>query len=231
MDQAQRTQRPIIRDAGAAEILASRWRVGGPGDQAAAAEAALSSIVAAPGLLRCSLFRGVDEPTLVAVLQSANAGPATSPTSADLGAAIRASVPAARLDWQERASPHVSWRPDAARDFGCLVVVRQPLKRPSPRVQSEWVDAVIAALESDVEPNPDLHAATFFFAVDGAHVLNLAEWSSAEAHRAALGRGAVGQHGSIGATARWRAARGHPGITPEHEVGRYTFIGAVEPEG
>ncbi|WP_434419218.1 hypothetical protein [Nannocystis pusilla] len=60
-------------------------------------------------------------------------------------------------------------------------------------------------------------------------MLNLAEWTSAEAHRAALRRGSVGQHGSLGDSPAWRAARAHPGIVAEHEVRRYRLVAAVEP--
>jgi hypothetical protein len=60
-------------------------------------------------------------------------------------------------------------------------------------------------------------------------VLNLAEWTSADAHHAALKPVDFGQGGSLGESAEWRATRSHPGITPDHEVARYELVGSAEP--
>ncbi|WP_324951415.1 hypothetical protein [Archangium sp.] len=111
------------------------------------------------------------------------------------------------------------------------MVVRQLLLRPDPQAQRDWVDTVLVALEADPHPPAGLLSATFFLPDDGAHVLNLAEWTSAAAHRAALQRGADprAQHGSIGDSPLWRAVRSHPGIRAEHEVRRFQLLGAVEP--
>jgi hypothetical protein len=133
------------------------------------------------------------------------------------------------VDWEEAASPYRSYASAAGEVAGCLVVVRQPLVRPDARIQRDWVDTVLAALEAETEPIPGLCTASFFLAADGGCVLNLAEWTSADAHRVALQRGSAGQYGSLGASSAWRAARQHPGIRADHEVRRYQLVGAVEP--
>ncbi len=125
--------------------------------------------------------------------------------------------------WSAEAERVASWR--AARDgrAECLVVVRQPLKRPDPAGQRDWVTTVLRALDGDASPPDGLLSANFFATRDGAVVYNFAEWASAEAHRKALQRGSYGQHGSLGSSQLWRAAREHPAITPEHEVRRYAL--------
>ncbi len=227
----QRTDRTQIRDARAGAVIPSCWTLETPEAQIAAAEAALSAMPAEPGLLRFGIFRGIEDLTLFLLSQWTDeaARDAYIVVSGKPRAATDAAVPNIRRDWREPASLYRSFISDASAEVGCLVVVRQPLERPAPRIQRSWADTVIAALESDADPLPGLCTANFFLAADGGHVLNLAEWTSAEAHRAALQRGSVGQHGSLGASPEYEASRSHPGITAEHDVRRYEFFGAVEP--
>jgi hypothetical protein len=107
------------------------------------------------------------------------------------------------------------------------VVVRQPLKAPDPAAERDWVSTVLRALDGDATPPEGLLTANFFAGRDGASVYNLAEWTSAEAHRTALTIGRHGPYGSIGLSDLWRAAREHPAITAEHEVRRYARHGAL----
>jgi hypothetical protein len=131
-------------------------------------------------------------------------------------------VPAeAEVEWLADAEVIARWRAAEGGEPGCLVVVRQPLVRPDRDALREWVSTVLRALDGDPSPPAGLLTANFFASRDGGFVLNFAEWTSPEAHRAALTLGSYGQHGSIGSSALWRATREHPAITPEHEVHRY----------
>jgi hypothetical protein len=70
---------------------------------------------------------------------------------------------------------------------GCLVTVTVDFDGPDPRRQRAWVDNTFAAAGT-VDPSPDagMLAAHFHVSLDGTRVLNLAEWTSAQAHRDAL---------------------------------------------
>lgn len=227
----RRTDRLDIRDPRAGAVLASVWTLPTVAAQHEAAEASLSAMPGEPGLLRYSVLRGVDDLTLFHLSLWADAAARDTYTAgANEGpkSAVDAAVPEIRRDWRDAASPYRSIVFDRESPAACLVVVRQPLRRPDPATQRSWVDTVIAALESDAEPTPGLRAASFFAASDGAHVLNLAEWADADAHRAALKPVDVGRGESIGESPQWRASRSHPGILSEHEVRRYELAGAVE---
>lgn len=223
----------LIRDREAGAVIVSCWTLQSSEDQIAAARAALSAMPLAPGLLRFSVFRGLEDFTLLIFSQWVDdaARDAYITVSEGPRAVVDDALPRIHRDWREPAAPYRSFISSEDQQPGCLVIVRQPLKRPDHRVQRDWADTVIAALETDIEPEPGLCTATFFLAKDGGHVLNLAEWTSADAHRAALRRGNIGQHGSLGQSPQWQATRSHPGIRPDHDVRRYEFFGAIEPGG
>ncbi|PCC73613.1 Antibiotic biosynthesis monooxygenase [Nannocystis exedens] len=210
--------RALICAPRARAIRASRWAFPTP-EEREAAIAALASFPARPGLVRLGVFADVEDPSLF-VLSQRGDGAGTDDTVA---------APPGHCEWQVSASPYRSFVREAAGEASCLVVVRQPLVRPDRSVQRDWVDTVLAALAGEPEPPPGLRAATFFLSEDGGCVLNLAEWTSAEAHRAALQPSGIGQYGSLGDSPAWRAARAHPGIVAEHEVRRYRLVAAVEP--
>lgn len=227
----RRTDRLDIRDPRAGAVLASVWTLPTPAAQHEAAEASLRAMPGEPGLLRYSVFRGVEDVTLFHLSQWADAAARDTYTAgANEGpkSAVDTAVPEIRRDWRDAASPYRSIVFDGDAPAACFVVVRQPLRRPDTATQQSWVDAVITALGSDAEPPAGLRAASFFAASDGAHVLNLAEWGDADAHRAALQPIDSGGGESIGDSPQWRAARSHPGIVSEHEVHRYELAGAVE---
>jgi hypothetical protein len=194
--------RPSAASVGA--VCAARWSLPSEPERAALAR---ELAAAEPAL---ELFDDVEAPQLLATAW-AEAG-APLPSLPPLGA-----QPA----WKAVADRVANWRAEGSETPGCLVVVRQPLRAPDPDGQRDWIAAVLRALDGDDHPPEGLIAATFFASRDGAVVYNFAEWTSPDAHRAALQRGSYGQHGSIGASALWRATREHPVITPEHEVRRY----------
>lgn len=166
------------------------------------------------------LFEDADDPALLAVnWQPERALPLAWPLDFS-----GAPDPA----WCAEADIVARW--SARRDDApaCLVVVRQPFTLATREAQCDWVATVLRALESDAEPPAGLLTANFFASRDGALVLNLAEWTSADAHREALKRGSYGQHGSIGSSPQWKATREHPAISREHEVHRYLPIDRTE---
>lgn len=123
--------------------------------------------------------------------------------------------------WVDVAVPAGAWTSGRSGPGECIVLVRQPLERPSAIIQTSWVDQALLALNGDAEPPDGLISANFFATHDEAAVLNFARWTSPEAHREALARGHYGQHDSIGKSPLWQATREHPGISAEHEVCRY----------
>ncbi|MCP9489217.1 MAG: antibiotic biosynthesis monooxygenase [Solirubrobacteraceae bacterium MAG38_C4-C5] len=225
------SDRIAVRDERAGAVIATVWTLPARAAQDEAADAALAAVSAEPGLVRTSVFTGVDDPTVLHRSQWVDA--ATRDAFIARGDARRrsgvdADVPGATPDWQMSASLYRSFVPDGDAAAACLVVVRQPLQRPDAAQQRSWVDTVITALESDTAPAPGLRAASFFASADGKHVLNLAEWADADAHRSALRPVDFGRGVSLGTSPQWRAARSHPGVCPEHEVRRYELFGACE---
>ncbi|WP_037317665.1 antibiotic biosynthesis monooxygenase [Amycolatopsis orientalis] len=93
---------------------------------------------------------------------------------------------------------------------GVLVVVSVEFDRADERQQREWVDLVFAALDSEPTHAPGGVSGFFHLSIDGRRMLNYAEWTSEEAHIAALE--APGDKGGIGTTDAWKAVRQHPGM-------------------
>lgn len=66
---------------------------------------------------------------------------------------------------------------------GCLVTVTIDFDEPGAQRQRCWVDNVFAAAgTTDASPTVGMLAAHFHVSVDGTRVLNLAEWTTAQAH-------------------------------------------------
>jgi hypothetical protein len=234
-----RTQRLQIRDPQSRAILASRWSLANADTQMAAARACLAEMPEASGLVRYSIFRGVDDAALFHLAQWQNGAARDhfmQVLSAQPNAAVDAKVARILRDWREAAAPYRASSIDPAPQAGCLVVVRQPLAKPDADVARDWIDSVISALEAPGGAPEGLCAASFFISEAGGVVLNLAEWTSAQAHRAALATNQVGEGGESGEgsggglSREWRAVRAHPGITAAHEVKRYELFAALEPE-
>ena len=220
-----------LKDPSAGAIIASQWTLPSAGAVQAAGRAALDAMPATPGLSRFSVYSGDEDSTLFLLSQWRNEASRDAWTRN--GTATRQSVddavPGIRRDWRHLASPYRRFVVRAEGEPQCLVVVHQPLDYPDARVQRQWADVVVVALESDDRPIPGLHAATFFPTDDGTGVLNLAEWADADSHRSALLAGEVGPHGNLGGSPAWRATRAVAGVAADHAVRRYSIIGAVEP--
>lgn len=107
--------------------------------------------------------------------------------------------------------------PDAPRP-GCYALVMVTLDTPGPDQQEAWVDGVFDAGGSTPPPESGLIAANFYLSADGTRILNLAEWTTAEAHRRAAEEPAP----------RLRAATQRPGVR-DIEVSRYRFAFSLVP--
>jgi hypothetical protein len=222
--------RLTIRDPASGAILARRWTFASERDRASAADALLANVSDEAGLLRYSLYRGLEDLTLLQVSHwsdTAHSERYLQSRTAAMPAGVEVQGPERPVDWSHSCQLYRSYVRATEEPAGCLVVVRQPLVRADQAVAREWVDGVCAALDSQA---PDgLGAASFFVSVTGDVVLNLAEWKSADAHRVALKSADFGQYGSIGDSEAWRKARLHPGITRDHDVRRYALLAAAEP--
>lgn len=223
MKHPQRISSINIRDPRCAAVISSQWTLPTADAQRVTAEAALGAMPVTPGLLTFSLFRGIDDFTLFLLSQWIDeaAREAYIEASAKPRAAVDAASPDIVRDWRRPASLYRSFIGDESAGQDCLVVVQQSLNRASPEVQRDWADTAITALKSQAEPAPGLGAASFFLSADGAHILNVAEWRSAAAHRAWLSR----EH--RGESPEWRALLSHPGSARGGDVRRYGFFGAV----
>lgn len=71
------------------------------------------------------------------------------------------------------------------RTPGCVVAIQREFDGPDLLRARAWVDAMFAATGDD-PPLPGLIAAHMHVSTDGARVLNLTQWASAEAHQALL---------------------------------------------
>jgi hypothetical protein len=85
------------------------------------------------------------------------------------------------------------------------------------QVARAWVDAVYEALGRDTGLPSGGIGAFFHISTDGKHVLNYAEWESAEAHRRAL----AASDGNISSGPLWDRVRTMPGI---RHVGVHRFL-------
>lgn len=97
-------------------------------------------------------------------------------------------------------------RADDGRIPGAIVAVR--VDTDSKELAEIWVDAVFEALEQDKNLPAGGIGAFFHISTDGKHVLNYAEWISAEAHKQALA--ATG--GGISRGPMWDRVQTMPGV-------------------
>lgn len=93
---------------------------------------------------------------------------------------------------------------------GCLVIVSVEFEGPDERRQRDWIDLVFEALASEPARPQGGISGFFHVSTDGTRVLNYAEWTSAEAHLAALA--APGADG-IGTTDAWKKVQTYPGMS------------------
>lgn len=216
-----------IHDPRSQAVFISRWDLDDADHQTAAAEAALAGAPEARGLTRFSVFRGLDDHGLLilAAWSDAESRDAYLADTRVPRGNVDAAVPGIRRIWRETGHPFRRFAGDPQQEVGCVVLVRQPLIEPDPAVQVEWVDAVVDVLGADQTMTEGLVGATFFTTDDGAQVLNLAEWTSPEAHATAL---TPDERTPSEVADLWRRVREDPRLGPA-DVQRCELVGAVEP--
>jgi len=180
--------------ADAGLVLVGEWAVASQQDQRPAADAALAAWQdgAWPvGLLAYHCLLGEDGGNLLHYQQwtSADACRAFVATGRPRWlASVAAAVPGIQhrqaTGYQRyRSTPRL----DGAPATGCLATVSVDFDGADPERQRDWVDSVFSAADSDqASLEAGLVAAHFHLSVDGTRVLNVAEWTNADAHRRAV---------------------------------------------
>ena len=120
--------------------------------------------------------------------------------------------------------PYRSERRPGAPEPGCIVMVTIEFEGPDHDRLRRWADLVFEAMSEETEPPAGGLGAHFHLSTDGTRILNYAEWTSAEAHIAALE--SSGQ-GTIGRGSKWLALRRFPGLK-KGEARRYRFDTSLE---
>jgi hypothetical protein len=99
-------------------------------------------------------------------------------------------------------------RSDAGRVPGAMVAVRVDAEGAD--LARTWVDAVFEALARDENLPAGGIGGFFHLSTDGRHVLNYAEWETAEDHRRAL----AAHGGGVSQGPLWDRVRDMPGVRP-----------------
>ncbi|KAF0651321.1 MULTISPECIES: antibiotic biosynthesis monooxygenase [Streptomyces] len=210
--------RPDLTRPGVGLVKASTWRVGTPERQRAALDAIARTWESRPwpteGLLSYTVHPGEDGDTLLHYSQwrsEEDYRELVRTERATRNAEIDAAVPGIERVALHSYEPYRSRVPGEGdgRVPGCVVTVEVEFDGPDPARRRGWVDAVLEALDSDPAPPPGGVSGHFHLGLDGARVLNYAEWESAAAHEAALAAPGDG----VGApTSQWRRVREYPGL-------------------
>lgn len=193
-------------------ILAGEWRIADSGRQQSAAAAALEAWRHVPrpeGLIAHSCMLGEDGCTLLHWSQWTGQDTARAFAGAGKAAwarAVDAAVPGIEHRKVTAYRPYRSTTPSAqASAAGCLVTVTVDFDGPDTGRQRAWVDTVFtAAGTAGPSPQAGMLAARFCLSLDGTRVLNLAEWTTSQAHRDAA---------AVPARPLRTAVREFPGVT------------------
>jgi hypothetical protein len=135
-----------------------------------AARASLAAMPNSPGIVRYSVFRGLEAPTLIHLSQwrdEAARDHYAQSVSQQPRVTVDAKAPNIQRDWREMATPYRSFVREKSGPARCLVVVRQPLIAPDEAVARDWIDTVLAALALKGGTLKGLCAANFFVSADG----------------------------------------------------------------
>lgn len=160
-------------------FLVSQWSVGAPERQRAEAEAAIAPWESEPwpqALVSFNCFVSTDGASLLTYAQW---------TSDE---AYREFQRTYRIVPIERPAPvmyrlYRSYVSDGSpRVPGCIVVVT--IEADGPERAQQWVDFMFDDVGAKAGPPPGLISANFHINIDGTRVLNYAEWTDEEAHRA-----------------------------------------------
>lgn len=182
---------PDIARADAGPSLVGEWRTGGPDEQRDTADAAMDAWrhTAWPhGLLAHTCLLGEDERTVLHYSQWSNQNAARSfagTGKTEWIAAVRATVPEVE---HRKVTAYRLYRNTTPLDepprTGCLVTVTIDFEGRDAQRQQAWVDNVFAAAgTAAASPEAGMLGAHFHLSVDQTRVLNLAEWTTHQAHQ------------------------------------------------
>jgi hypothetical protein len=183
---------PDMDRAGVGVVLIGEWGVR-PGAQRRAADAVFAAWRKAPpppGLLAYHCLLGEDGVTVLHYQQWADPDAPRAFVAGDRQRWLRAVRTRATGIEHRRVTAHRRYRSTrrmpAAPPTGCLVTVSVEFDGDDPQRPRRWVDGVFAAAGTDAAaPAAGLTAAHFHLGLHGTRAVNLAEWTSAAAHRAA----------------------------------------------
>jgi hypothetical protein len=174
-------------------MLVGEWSTARPEDQQAAADAALAgwTDVAQPlGLLAHHCLLGEDGVGVLHYLRWSSPDACRAFVSTDRPRWLRSVDAAAPGVRHHRTTAYQMYRstpplPDAP-PAACLATVTVDFEDSDAQRQRDWIDGVFAASDTgQASPSTGLIAAHFHTSLDGTRVLNMAEWTTAEAHRRA----------------------------------------------
>lgn len=116
----------------------------------------------------------------------------------------------------DRQQPTMHAAIDAWKDFAWPDGLLSHLRQPDETVQRDWIDTV---LDPRTPVTGGTHRRALPSSTDHSHIVNLAEWTSAQAHRDELD----GVTGGINRDddRRWQLVRDHPGISDLSRFTRY----------
>lgn len=191
-------------------VVVSQWSVRPPEHQRAAAEAAIVQWESEPwpqALVSLNCFLSIDGESVLTYAQW---------TSDEAYREFQRSyrpMPCRRIDESIRGierSESVMYRlyrsyvsDGSPRVPGCVVVVN--IEADGTEKARQWVDFMIDDVGAKAGPPPGLISANFHISIDGTGVLNYAEWTDEEAHRAVE---------SPSPTVVVRITEGVPGVRP-----------------
>ncbi|MEO8660406.1 MAG: NAD(P)H-binding protein [Bryobacteraceae bacterium] len=197
--------RPDIGRSDAGLAMVSEWTVDTPERQQATVDAFVAAWRNAPwpaGLVSVNLLASLDGTTILLYGQWANEG-------AYEEAVIEQTVPGIQRKPATAYRVYRSGTREGATIPGCIVVVSVEFDGADEQRQRQWVDTVFEALEAEpVLPQGGI-SGHFHVSTDGTRVINYAEWTTAEAHEAALEQS--GQR-AIGKGSKWLEVRNLPGV-------------------
>jgi hypothetical protein len=193
--------------------LVGEWALDTPRRQQAAADAAIAAwqhVGWPAGLLSHSCLLGGDGQTVLHYMQWADEP------------ACREFVATDRARWTravDEAVPEISRRgvvaylPPRGRSFdstlapGCVVVVTREFDGPDLRRARRWVDAMFDVPGGDA-PLPGMISAHLHVSTDGARAINVAQWTTEDAHRALI----AGQQQRLKESPRMQQVENWPGL-------------------
>lgn len=205
-------QLPDLTRTDVGVAMSSEWVLGTPERQRAAADAIVATWRDEPwpaGLLSYAIYLDTDGELLRHYSQWTDDAAVDAFVRTGRGPRldrIDAVVPGIERRDLDRYQVYRGNRADDGRTTGAVVAVR--VDTDGAELSRRWVDAVFEALDTDERLPSGGIGAFFHISADGRRVLNYAEWTSPEAHLAAL----AANRGGISSGPLWDRVRTMDGV-------------------